>query len=409
MEIVTKNVNELELNIIKTNKFKLVNIQISFLFELNYDDIAAYNLLLNILTTRNKKYPSIKEFSSYLEDKYGMNVSGGFFNRGNVAIFNIISRAINSKYSLNEDLLTQQVEILHECMFNPVLNEQSLEEIKMIYSEKLKEKANKKTYILKKKINNIFGNNNPYGVNIESNLNDINAVSLEKIKEVYQKLLKSGCRIYICGDVDEEEIVSLFSGFNLIQDKDNILNLNYLNCINESKNVFESNFLQSAISLIYECNITYSDKLYYALKVFLEMLNYDLYHIIREEYNFCYYIYAISNNYLNTIEIVSEIESKNLEKVIELINNIIKEYTNKIDEDEFIICKDKILTYIKNSLDNPRDLIELEFGFDFNKVSSSVFELEKNYKNVNIDDIKEVAKMVSLKIVSILKEASNNG
>ena len=410
MEVVTKEVNNLEINIINTEKFKLVNVQISFLFNLDYDDIAAYNLLLNMLITRNKMYPSIKEFSLYLENNYGMNINGGYFNRGNVGVFNLTSRAINSKYSLNENMLKIQVDTLKDCLFNPLLTQESLDEIKLIYSEKLKEKLNKKPYILKKKVNKILGNDNPYGINIEGDIDSINNVSLDKIKEVYNKLITSGCKIYVCGSVNEEEVLNLFSEFKLIKNNEALLNLNYIYEIKESEiNVFDSNFLQSSISLTYECNITYKDKLYYALKVFLEMLNYDLYHIIREQYNFCYYMYAISNNYLNTIEIVSEIESKNLDKIIELINEIISNYSNNFNHEQFDICKDKIFTYIKNSLDNPRDIIELEFGFDFNKNSNSISELENNYKNVTCDDVKEVAKMVSLKMVSILKEVSNNG
>ena len=50
--------------LIKTKKFKFVTVRYNFLSELNYDDIASYNLLVAILTTRNKKYPTIKIFRS---------------------------------------------------------------------------------------------------------------------------------------------------------------------------------------------------------------------------------------------------------------------------------------------------------------------------------------------------------
>ena len=138
------------------------------------------------------------------------------------------------------------------------------------------------------------------------------------------------------------------------------------------------------------------------------MFNYDLFNIIREKYNFCYYIYAISNNYLNTIEIVSEIESKNLEKMIEIIGNIIKDYNDHFNDDQFEISKAKILNYIKNSYDSGSDLIDVHFGFDFNKTISSISELEEKYINVTVDEVKQVSTMLSLKLISILKERSNN-
>ena len=163
---------------------------------------------------------------------------------------------------------------------------------------------------------------------MESNIKDIEAVTIDKIKEVYNKLLNSNCSIYVCGDIDENNLVNRFNSFKLKSFETELLDLSYLKDIEKKeKQIFESKFLQSAISLIYQCDIKYNDSLYYPLKVFLEMLNYDLFNVIREKYNFCYYIYAIKNNYLNTIEIVSEIESKNLDKVVELIDEIIGNYS----------------------------------------------------------------------------------
>lgn len=409
MEIVVKQINNFNVHVIKEPKFKFVNVRATFLMDLDYNDIAAYNLLLNIMITRNKNYRNINEFNSFLENNYGMIVTGNYFNRGNVGIFSIISKSMNSKYSLGEDLLNIQIDTLKECLFSPYLNEESLNEVKTIYIQRLKEQLNKKTYILKKKVNSILGNDNPYGINIESDIDAINNVTLDKLLEVYNKLINSDCTIYVCGNVDND-IANKFDNFNLKNTNKEILNISYLKKFAfYDKQEFESNFLQSAISLIYECDINYNDELFYALKVFLEMLNYDLFNIIREKYNFCYYIYAISNNYLNTIEIVSEIESKNLDKIIELIDEIIKGYNDNFNMERFNICKNKILTYIKNSLDNPIDLIDLKFGFDFSKSVSSIEEFEDKYKSVNVEQVKAVSKMISLKIVSILKEASNNG
>lgn len=411
MEIVVKQIKDnLDLKLIKTNKFKLVDIQLNFLMELDYNDIAAYNLLLNLLITRNNTYNNMSAFNAYLENNYGMTFTGGYLNRGNVAIMKFLSRAINSKYSMNEDLLSKQINTIKDCLFNPYINEESLNEVKMIYIQKLKEKNNHKTYILKKKINEMLGHDNPYGVNIESDIEKINNVTLEKIFEVYNKLLSSDCKIYVCGDVDEEELCARLVSLDLHNYNKSILNLSYLKEIEKKDiQVFDSKFLQSAISFLYECDIKYNDRLYYPLKVFLEMLNYDLFNVIREKYNFCYYISAMSNNYLNTVEIASEIESKNLDKVIELVEEIIEGYSRNFDEERFNLCKNKILTYISNSTDSPRELIELYFGFDFTNTVSSIEELEASYVSVSKEDVINVSKMMKLKIVSILKEDTNNG
>lgn len=409
MQVVKNKINNLYVNLIKTNKFKFVTIRMSFLSPLDYEDIASYNVLVKMLTTRNQKYPSINQFNSYLENKYGMIISGGYSNRGNVGVFNIVSSSMNSKFAINENLLKEQIEMIKECLFEPILTQEVLDEIKTVYIEKLKERLDKKTYILKKNVHSIFGENNPYGVNIEGNIESISQVTLEKVISVYKKLISSDCRVYVCGEVDEAQL-SYFEGFNLKSNDENYLDMGYLKPIEKREiDVFESSFLQSAISIIYECDIIYNDSLYYALKIFLEMFNYDLFNIIREKYNFCYYIYAMSNNYLNTIEIVSEIESKNLNQIVDIIEDILKGYKENINKEQFELSKNKIFTALKTSKESASDLVDLYFSFDFNKSVASYDEFYSNYESVTLDMIKEVVNKLSLKRVSILKEGINNG
>lgn len=394
--------------LIKTKKFKFVTIRYNFLSDLNYEDISSYNLLVALLTTRNNKYPTINEFNSYLESKYGMTITAKYFNRGNVSIFSIISSCMNSKFSLGENLLKEQFKLIKDCLFDPLFNDEVLNEIKTIYIERLKERLDKKTYRLKKKINSILGCDTPYGVNIEGDIESINSITLDKLKEVYNKLINSKCKIYICGEVNQEDLNDIMDD-RLITNDEDILNLSYIKEIEKTDtNVFESDFLQSAISIIYQNNIDYKHPLYYAYKVFLEILNYDLFNIIREKYNFCYYVYAISNNYLNTMEIVSEIESKNLDKVVELVEEIIKGYDNDLEDSKFELSKNKLLSALRSSKESAGDLIDLYFAFDFNKTVKSYEEFYSKYESVTKDMVKDVSKMLSLKMVSILKEGNNN-
>ena len=405
MEILNNCIHNVQVKVINTNKFKTVNIEMFFTRELDYKDIAPYNLLVNILISRNAKYPSISSFATYKEDNYGLSINGGYTSRGNIGVVNFRVSAINSKFALSEDLLHTQIDTIKECLYNPILDKKTLNEVKDIYVSRLKDKLNKKTYILKKKVNELMGNDSPYGVDIESNIEDISKVTLKDLKRVYDKLLSSKCYVYVIGEVDANKVYKELS-FLSVKGNDDKLDYSYLKTIESSNNEYESKFLQSAISLIYECNIVYTDKLFYALKVFIEMLNYDLFNIIREKHNYCYYIYALCNNYLNTIEIVSEIESKNFKDIIRIIDEIIKDYENDKSSD-FEITKNKIINLIKANQDNSRDIALVHFGFDFIGAVSSMEELMAKYEEVSYEDVKEVSKMLTLKVASILKEANH--
>ena len=89
MKIISKNINNVPIKIIQTNKFKSVNIELYFTRKLDYKDVAPYNLLVNMLVSKNEKYPSISSFSSYKEENYGLSVTGGFSTRANMSVVNV--------------------------------------------------------------------------------------------------------------------------------------------------------------------------------------------------------------------------------------------------------------------------------------------------------------------------------
>ena len=137
MEILNNCINNTQVKVINTNKFKTVNIEIFFTKELDYKDIAPYNLLVNILISRNAKYPSISSFATYKEDNYGLSVNGGYTSRGNIGVVNFRVSAINSKFALSEDLLHTQIDTIKECLYNPILDKKTLNEVKDIYVSRL--------------------------------------------------------------------------------------------------------------------------------------------------------------------------------------------------------------------------------------------------------------------------------
>ena len=65
----------LKLIMIKTDKFKTVNVCLNFEDSCDDFSVTSNNLLMKLLVSETSKHPSRKEFKSYLKDMYDIKLS----------------------------------------------------------------------------------------------------------------------------------------------------------------------------------------------------------------------------------------------------------------------------------------------------------------------------------------------
>lgn len=398
--------NGMKVVMINTNKFKTVNVGIVFEDELSDKNITCDNLLVKLLTTKTNKHPSIKEFKDYLKDLYGTSISCVNNLMGETFSFCLYSNCINKKFALHkENLLEMQFQVLNEVLENTIYSDEKyFKEMKNDYRLNLLDKNNYKEYAILKEANKALGKDNKLIVMGEGYLSELDKITINDVSKKYNDLKEMATKIVVVGEFDEDEVleyIDKYLSFSMSRAKHNYY------CINEQKKyddlVVDSKFSQSSIACIYDLDIRIGDELYYPALLFVELFNYYLFKIVREEYNFCYSIYTIYYGSKGLCLLQSNIEEKNYAKTLEVIDEILNDLRNKIDDKVLKICKDKIISKLEKGEDNPLKIMSSNYIDNIYELGS-VSEQISNVNNVNRESIMQVAKMLNKKFNIILKE-----
>ena len=87
------------LHIIKTDKFKTINIDITFRRPIVKEEITIRNFLSDLLLNSTAKYPSSRLLAIEAENLYGLKLSNQNMRIGNYAFTSFNLSILNSKYT----------------------------------------------------------------------------------------------------------------------------------------------------------------------------------------------------------------------------------------------------------------------------------------------------------------------
>ena len=235
---------------------------------------------------------------------------------------------------------------------------------------------------------------------------------LDKLKdltneEVYAKYeaMNDMCKaIIVIGDIDFDEVETYASKYLSVKASRCTNKYIYKNEMKKYDDYsFDSKFSQSSIGVLFDIDVYFNDKLYYPTCVFMEMFNYYLFKIVREEHNFCYSIYASYMSSRGLCLLQSNIESKNYEMTLKLINDIHEDLKVNIDEKVLDICKKKVINGIKKEEDSPLKMVTREHFKDLYNLKDND-EVIKILENITGEEIKEAASKLEKKFSVIVKE-----
>ncbi len=399
-----------KLLMINTDKFKTVDVRVFFEDSLESKSITCNNLLLKLLSTKTKKYPSRKELKTYLQNLYDMKIKSYVASYGETFSFSIGVNSLNKRYTLNnENLLEKQFEVLNEVLYNPLASGTSFEndyfnEMKNDYKEGLIDAENYKEVVVKKKINQILGDNNKMFEMTEGYLDKLKDLTNEEVYAKYEAMNDMCKAIIVIGDIDFDEVETYASKYLSVKASRCHNKYIYKNEMKKYDDYsFDSKFSQSSIGVLFDIDVYFNDKLYYPTCVFMEMFNYYLFKIVREEHNFCYSIYASYMSSRGLCLLQSNIESKNYEMTLKLINDIHEDLKVNIDEKVLDICKKKVINGIKKEEDSPLKMVTREHFKDLYNLKDND-EVIKILENITGEEIKEAASKLEKKFSVIVKE-----
>jgi len=404
-----------KLHLIKTKKFRSINIKVLLKDEIRRDEITKRNILTDYLIATTKKYKTRKKLNLKIQDLYSLYIGSYNTRIGNMLVTRFNMSLLNPKYT-EDSMLEESLELLHDIIFEPnVKNNKFDKEILDILKKDLESeiktvKENQRMYANIRMLENL--GNLAYSYRSFGYLDDLLEIDEKNLYNYYKEFInKSDVDIYVIGDFSEKEMIKLIKeklNFKTLKkDKCNI-NIYHDKILRKPNVVIEQEKLnQSKLSIGCKLkNLTEFERKY-VINLYNMILgggfNSKFMQIIREKNSLCYYISSSVNKADNLLIISSGISHDNFLKVIENIKLIMKNMSkNTITNEELENAKTEYLSILSESLDNIDSIVENMVAKDLLNLDDLNIRREEIMK-VTIKDIENVSKKVYLDTIYLLR------
>ena len=411
MKILKREVNNVPVTIIKTDKFKQVAGRLYFKSPVLKGTITNRMMLRSMLMESCKKYDTSEKLYIKSLECYDASLYSSSSRFGNYHITSFTFSTLIDKYTKAGNL-KDVADLFCEIIFNPLVSNLSFDQdtfdliykIKKSALEKIKEDSG--AYVERQILKNLDKNK---AYTYMSDLKYLNKITSKSLYDDYLDMINnSNISLVLAGNIDfDNPIIDIITSkikknkkfnVNLLIDNDNEKE--------ENKVITEDFFgTQNIINyVLYLKNLTDFERNYVAplYRIILGGgVASRLFSIIREENKLAYYSFARYEKDDSLMYIIMGIEKENFDKAYNLTNKIISEMKNISDEEvehakksyitSCIESQDKITNVIGNY--NKLNLFDIK---DYN-------ELIENINKVTKEDIEKFASKVYPHLCYFLK------
>jgi predicted Zn-dependent peptidase len=409
--------DHIEMVSVYTNKFKTINISISFEQPFHTTTTAARSLLARVLRNSAAKYPSKRSMSLKLQDLYDARLGISYNRVGRASVTSISLTFINDAYlQLESSLCLEAIQFLNQVINHPHLENNTfvvskLEEEKRLLIDEIKSMYNNKSrFALNEMIEAMFSTE-LYGKKIYGTIDEIEQVTVDDLMNEYHSLIhESKISVYVVGDIDQQQFSQTL--FKEIALHGNHVAVSLID--DETKEVTNINEIirldpinQSKLNIGFRTNVLVGNKLYHAMLVLGSMLgghaNSRLFEVVREQHSLAYSIGTIYGLNKGVMVVMAGIDSGKYHQVMDLIMqevNLIK--TGLIDDDLINLTKLTLNNELLELFDSPSGMVGIiQKELDF----MGYFNLEKMIElvnNVTKEEIIEAANTLVLDTIYLL-------
>lgn len=417
----TYKCNSYNIHTIKTDRFKTVHMEIIFRKNIVKEELVNYAFLVDMLMESSKNYPKRKDVITKLEELYKLVVYGTTVKTGNVLNSNFMADFIDPKFIDEEDYLENVIKFIFEMLMNPnatneefdlkefnFVKERLKREIKSIDENPFKSSMRKAIEAMDKSSVTAF----PLMGSVEE-LDDITPSSLYKY---YKKLFKDNtCDIFIIGNVDSDNIVSLIQKY--FKHRYIYTNKLVLRVDNKEKKKVTtkedvSENLQANLVMIYNIGELPEVERHVTMQVFNYIfgsggLTSKLYKKIREENSLCYNISTLYLKYDELLAIHISLDTTNVKKAISMVKKCLKEMQNgEFLDSDLEDAKKSISLALDLTNDNNSSLLNNYVFHEFDNLPL-IDERKKSLAKLTKEDVVNVAKKLKLNTIYVLKGKEN--
>lgn len=400
------------INLIQETKFKDILISLRFASN-NQDNITARSLLAMMLSDRSETYYSKVLMNEKLDNMFGAHLSSSVFNYGKAHVIEVTLSALSSEY-VEVDLLVEQFALLSEIIYKPLLNDAVFMEAKMMLSDLIaRERENLGTYVVNESLK-IAGAGFPLANSRYGNLKDLENITLEDVKDVYEKMLtEDSLHVTIVGDTNEERISDLYHTY-FKEHRTEILETSYLVTNKKQETIVNKRPVPSPyFSVVYNTHTKNDGREYWAMQLMSMVLgqlpNSFLFQEVREKRSLCYFIRSMIVGYDGVMVVTSGVRDGSEDEAIALVDAQIRRIVEyEVSLELLESAKRMLVNSIYQTDDSNRRLVDSHYRryiLNENLDSEGLINL---IESIELEEIVTIAKRLELNtIYKIEKEAEH--
>lgn len=413
----------IKLHLIKTELFKTNLACVIITVPLKRETVTLNTLIPFLLKRGTNNLKTQYEINDKLENLYGSTYDCGIDKSGDNQVIKFYMEGINDKFLPGkEELLKQNLDLLFELVFNPLIeNGKFKEEFLEIEKKNLENIINGKIddkdfYAFNDCIEKMYGMNG-FGLYKYGYSEDISDITLEKISKHYFDLIKnSKLDIFVSGDFEFNEVE------NIVKENANIQKLNDRTpefiFSDPTKN--DKKILEKTNEYIEKMNVT-QGKLILGLDVFYSKNNYKyvgliynailgesanskMFQNVREKAGLAYSARSSFIRQKKNIFIRCGIEIPNFEKAIDIIKIQLDDMKKgDFSSEDIENAKRYLISGIK-AIETEQDSgIVYYIGQELSNVRENLEEYIEKINNVSKEEIVEFANTVNMNTIYFLK------
>lgn len=419
MEYIKYELGAYNLNVIKTNNFKTVRVEVKFRNVVKKEEITLRNLLKMVLIESTKKFDTERKFVIESEELYDLKLSSTSSRVGNFTTLSFNLTFLNEEYT-EKGLHNKSLDFLMEVLFNPNVSNNKFDSLSFnncvnkLEKSIMGRKDNKTKYSIFALLQHM--GDYAYSYDQYGYLSDLKNIDEAKLYEYYKKVLMNDLvDVYVIGNVDSNEIKEYFiNNFKINSFKKEKMNVLIDEVLPRKRvKVFKEedavNQTKIAIGLRFNDVSEYERK--YVLYVYNEILggsgNSLLFDTVREKNSLAYYINSIAQGYDNLLIIYTGIDKDRIDLGLKLIKKTIKDIEKgEFTSDMFNNAINMITSSLKLSLETQPSVINNYYAMNIlnsDDINTRISKFEKITK----EDVINFSKKIKMDTIFLLEGDHN--
>lgn len=416
MKFYDYNINDFNLHVIKTNRFKTVFYSVNIRFDDAKENERYTSLLSRLLIQTSSKFDSVRDINAFCASIYDPSYNVRVLESGSQNILCLTASFVNEKYT-EKGMNKKNFEFLSEVLFEPkVINGAFDEEVFKVQKEKLLEFYR----TMKDRPQNYAGGRlseemqiKKYQVyKLDELIAAIESLTAKDLYEFYKMIMSKGTLdIFVCGDVNPLELKDMFG--KLIKFRGtNSGKINHLVkqvTYNEKPNIITEPSSNTQSNLIVGCKCMdltdFERKYVFVLYSWIlgGGMNSLLNQTVREKNSLCYYIYAVRQNLFESVKIYAGINGEDFEKTYKLIQGEMENMRQgNFSSELFEGVKEIYYNSLIKIEDSQSDLVS-NFTSEIFVDNDDVETRRKQMAKVTKEDVMNFASKVHIDTVFLLK------